>query len=217
MHSYEDRIRSVELYYRYGKKASVVVMELGYPSTKQLSRWVRIYEEKGDFPRELKPRECYSRAQKISAVEHYLTHGGCLSYTRRAIGYPSNEVLKSWIREFYPNSRLLIIRSGTNKCFSPEERSQAVREPCSRRGTALKVAQNIGVSVPVLYKWKKDLISDEAYQSMHKRKTVLQDKNQDALLGEIQRLRQQAYQLQPERDILTKANELIKKTWTSAF
>ena len=35
-------------YYRYGKKASVVVMELGYPSTKQLGRWVRIYEEKGD-------------------------------------------------------------------------------------------------------------------------------------------------------------------------
>ncbi len=30
MHSYEDRIRAVELYYRYGKKASVVVMELGY-------------------------------------------------------------------------------------------------------------------------------------------------------------------------------------------
>lgn len=87
MHSYEDRIRAVELYYRYGKKASVVVMELGYPSTKQLGRWVRIYEEKGDLPRELKPRERYSRTQKIAAVEHYLTHGGCLSYTRRAIGY----------------------------------------------------------------------------------------------------------------------------------
>lgn len=76
MHSYEDRIRAVELYYRYGKEASVVVMELGYPSTKQLSRWVRIYEEKGDLPKELKARVRYSRAQKIAAVEHYLTHGG---------------------------------------------------------------------------------------------------------------------------------------------
>lgn len=46
-------------------------MELGYPSTKQLGRWVRIYEEKGDLPRELKPRERYSRTQKIAAVEHY--------------------------------------------------------------------------------------------------------------------------------------------------
>lgn len=104
MHSYEDRIRAVELYYRYGKKTSAVVRELGYPSTKQLSRWVRIYEQKGDLPRDLKPRERYSRAQKIAAVEHYLTYGGCLSFTRRAIGYPSNEVLKSRIREFYPNT-----------------------------------------------------------------------------------------------------------------
>lgn len=143
MHSYEDRIRAVELYYRYGKKASVVVMELGYPSTKQLGRWVRIYEEKGDLPRELKPRERYSRTQKI--------------------------------------------------------------------------AQSIGVSVPVLYKWKKDLISDEAYQSMRKRKAAPQDKNQDALLGEIQRLRKQVHQLQLERDILTKANELIKKDLGVSF
>lgn len=108
--------------------------------------------------------------------------------------------------------------------FSPHEtnasarkRSQAVRELCNRRGTARKVAQSIGVSVPVLYKWKKDLISDEAYQSMRKRKSAPQDKNQDALLGEIQRLRKQVHQLQLERDILTKANELIKKIWASAF
>lgn len=140
MHSYEDRIKAVELYYRYGKKASVVVRELGYPSIKQLGRWVRIIEKTGDLPRDLKRRERYSRAQKIAAVEHYLTHGGCLSFTRRAIGYPSSEVLKSWIQEFYPNSRPLVIRSGTNKYFSPEERSQAVRELCNRRGTARKVA-----------------------------------------------------------------------------
>jgi hypothetical protein len=46
---------------------------------------------------------------------------------------------------------------------------------------------------------------------MRKRKAAPQDKNQDALLGEIQHLRKQVHQLQLERDILTKANELIKK------
>ncbi|HFZ0327749.1 TPA: transposase, partial [Klebsiella pneumoniae] len=110
-----------------------------------------------------------------------------------------------------------LVQSPRNKCFSPEERSQAVRELCNRRGTARKVAQSIGVSVPVLYKWKKDLISDEAYQSMRKRKSAPQDKNQDALLGEIQRLRKQVHQLQLERDILTKANELIKKDLGVSF
>jgi len=163
MHSYEERIRAVELYYLYGRKASVVVRELGYPPIKQLGRWVRIYEEKGDLPRELKPRERYSHAQKVAAVEHYLTHGGCLAFTCRAIGYPSSEVLKRGVIEIYPGRRPLIIHSNTNKCFSPDERIHAVRALCNRRGTALKVAQKIGVSVPVLYKWKKDLIDDEAY------------------------------------------------------
>ncbi len=52
---------------------------------------------------------------------------------------------------------------------------------------------------------------------MRKREAAPQDNNQDVLLGEIQRLRQQVHQLQLEREILTKANELIKKTWASAF
>lgn len=52
---------------------------------------------------------------------------------------------------------------------------------------------------------------------MRKRKAPLQDKNQDALLDEIQCLRQQVHQLQLERDILTKANELIKKGMSISF
>ncbi|SWX45015.1 Uncharacterised protein [Klebsiella pneumoniae] len=52
---------------------------------------------------------------------------------------------------------------------------------------------------------------------MRKRKSAPQDKNQDALLGEIQRLRKQVHQLQLERDILTKANELIKKDLGVSF
>lgn len=45
MYSYEDRIRAVELYIRYGRKAAAVVRELGYPSCKNLIRWVREWVE----------------------------------------------------------------------------------------------------------------------------------------------------------------------------
>ncbi len=55
----------------------------------------------------------------------------------------------------------------------------------------------------------KDLLDDEAYRSMRRRKTSTQNKNQDALLDEITWLKQQVHQLLLERDILTKANELI--------
>jgi len=75
-------------------------------------------------------------------------------------------VLKRWVIEIYPGRR---------------------------RGTALKVAQKIGVSVPVLYKWKKDLIDDEAYQSMRKNKSGPPDKNQYALHEEVARLKQQVH------------------------
>ncbi|SXE76298.1 transposase [Klebsiella variicola] len=78
---------------------------------------------------------------------------------------PRLKSLESWLRE---KVKTLSRHSELAKAFTyvlnrPEERSQAVRELCNRRGTARKVAQSIGVSVPVLYKWKKDLISDEAY------------------------------------------------------
>lgn len=130
---------------------------------------------------------------------------------------PAAKCLNAGSQRFIRDDVPLIIRSNTNKCFSPDERTQAVRALCHQLGTALKVAQNIGVSVPVLYKWKKDLIGDEAYQSMRKCKPGSPDKNQDALHEEVARLKQQVHQLQLERDILTKANELIKKDMGISF
>ena len=49
MHSYEDRSGPSNSITGIEKKASIVVMEAGISSHKQL-RWVRIYEEKGDLP-----------------------------------------------------------------------------------------------------------------------------------------------------------------------
>lgn len=80
-------------------------------------------------------------------------YSGCLTFTRRAIGYSIDVLLKRWNEEIYPNRRPLIVRSNKNKCFSQEERAQAVRELCNQSGTA-----------PVLYKWRKDLLDKEALQ-----------------------------------------------------
>lgn len=43
--------------------------------------------QRGDiscFPR----KERYSDAQKQAAIDHYLTHGCSLAFTRRELGYP---------------------------------------------------------------------------------------------------------------------------------
>jgi len=49
MYSFEERIRAVELYVKYGRKAAAVVRELGYPSRKNLIRWVRAWEASGEL------------------------------------------------------------------------------------------------------------------------------------------------------------------------
>lgn len=51
MYSYEDRMRAVHLYIRYGKRIAPVIRELGYPSRKHLARWYRAYIEAGDLPK----------------------------------------------------------------------------------------------------------------------------------------------------------------------
>lgn len=44
----------------------------------------------------------YTEEQKRAAVDHYLTHGRRASRTMRQMGYPSKEVLASWIDELAP-------------------------------------------------------------------------------------------------------------------
>lgn len=44
MYALEERIKAVDLYFRYGRKASAVIRELGYPDRKILVKWVREYE-----------------------------------------------------------------------------------------------------------------------------------------------------------------------------
>lgn len=43
MYALEERIKAVKMYFRYGKKASSVIRELGYPDRKMLVKWVREY------------------------------------------------------------------------------------------------------------------------------------------------------------------------------
>ena len=100
MYSYEDRVRAVQLYIKYGRSAAATIRELGYPSRKNLARWYRAFIEVGDLPaayRRSKPR--YSAEQKEIAVEHYLSHGRSLAGTTRALGYPCDTVLAAWVDE----------------------------------------------------------------------------------------------------------------------
>ncbi|WP_413730901.1 transposase [Sodalis sp. RH22] len=148
----------------------------------------------------------YTTEQKQAAVEHYLTHACCLAFTCRTLGYPCSELLVRWIDELHPGRlRMITSTKKHNITFEPEQRRQAVRDRCMRRIPARVIAQKLGVSRQVLYKWKDEMLGDEAYQSMRKRNVASPEDTRDALFDEITQLKQQVQRLQLERDILTKA------------
>ena len=43
MYSYEDRMKAVQLYIKYGHRAAAVIRELGYPNRHMLVNWFHEY------------------------------------------------------------------------------------------------------------------------------------------------------------------------------
>jgi putative transposase len=48
MYSYNDRIRAVELYIKFGKRVRATIRQLGYPTKNALKGWCREYEQRRD-------------------------------------------------------------------------------------------------------------------------------------------------------------------------
>lgn len=158
MFTEEEKIRAIELYFKYGKKLAPVVREPGYPSKRNLRRWLRSWEADGGAKESIRHKPRYSDVQKQVAVEHYLNHGYCLAFTGRTLGYPCSDVLARWVNEFYPDRRR-IFTSKTNPVapFEPEVKRQVVMALCTRQVSASEVARRTGVSRTVLYKWKDEI------------------------------------------------------------
>ena len=212
MYSYEDRMRAVHLYVSLGKRGAATVRQLGYPTTKALTRWHRQYERGHDLPaRYVRLRPKYSAEQKRGAVDHYLHHGQCLAWTSKALGYPGRGTLAAWVDELRPETRKRIIGK-VGALPQPQETRQAVViELCMRQESERVIAQRAGVSRPTLYKWKGDLLGREAPTPMKPHKDSPLAPERTELERQVQSLQRDIQQLQLEHDILKKANELLKK------
>ncbi len=79
MYRYEERLRTVKLYIKLGKRAQATIRELGYPTKNALKGWHREYQRLQDFPIRSVPRPAkFSVVQKQVALEHYASHGRCV-------------------------------------------------------------------------------------------------------------------------------------------
>lgn len=76
MCSFEDRIRTVELYIKLGKRVRPTIWQLGYPTKNSLVSWCLQYEQQAGLPAGFARRTPkYSQEQRDAAVRHYLDHG----------------------------------------------------------------------------------------------------------------------------------------------
>lgn len=124
MHTYEERMRAVELYIKLGKRVRATIRELGYPTKNTLTGWYREYERRQDLPIGSAPRPPkFSEAQKQVALELYASHGRCISWTMRALGYPGRATLTAWVREAFPETRTV----STGTC-GPGDHSASVKQ-----------------------------------------------------------------------------------------
>jgi putative transposase len=212
MYSYEDRIRAVELYIKLGLRVRPTIRQLGYPTKNALKGWYREYQQRLDLPVGYAGREPkYSQAQKSAAVEYYLTHDRCIAATMRALGYPGRGTLTKWVREALPEARSAIVGRVGQRRYSDSVKHAGVMELCARLETAQAVANKLGVCRPTLYNWKNQLLGPEAPASMRRMTNPPAVPERAELERQLEVLQRDIRQLQLERDLLNKANELLKK------
>jgi len=210
MYSREDRTRAVELWLKYDKSPTAVIKELGYPSIKMLQNWGKEYlqEQETGVSSHHQRKGKYTAEEKKVAVEHYFSHGRCLSRTMRALGYPCREILSRWCEEIAPARRK---QNRSRVQFSREQKQEAVIALCSRTGSAKDIAKEHGVSREALYNWKHALLGKETRVAKARKKPEDLPKDKNQLLSEIEVLKEQVQRLQLEKDILEAAAAQIKK------
>jgi len=128
-----------------------------------------------------------------AAVDYYLEHGRNITRTVKALEYLSRDELANWLDELAPGKRKARIKHRAMVQFSQEQKKDAVIELCAREGTAAVVADRVGTSRGVLYKWKKELLGKESTKAMKDSKKLSFSDDKKALLAEIESLKKEIY------------------------
>ena len=148
------------------------------------------------------------RAQDL-AVGHYLEHDRCIAAAVNALGYPSRSLLSAWLQELHTQERARIV--GRSQELAPATKQSAVIALCMRPSSAQAVAEELGVSRGSLYKWKNQLLGHDAPASMKRQQDPPASPDRTALEQQLETLQRDIRRLHLEKDLLKKANELLKK------
>ncbi|WP_130812076.1 IS3 family transposase [Olsenella sp. Marseille-P4559] len=217
MYSKEQRRKAIETFARFDHSYADTVAELGYPTTSALRGWWKEYQLHGD---EFLEKSCrkpkYPDEKKQAAVDYYLEHGKSLTRTIRAMGYPSREMLGTWIDELAPGQRKYRGPNPKKGVLPMEMKVQAVAELEARTGSAAEVAERYGVSRVAPYAWRRETLGHN--EGNPEEKGVPVSKPYDDLPDDIRELERmqsdlkaQVRKLQLEIDVRQATLEALKK------
>lgn len=126
-------------------------------------------------------------------------------------GLPGRGTLTAWVREARPQSGKAVVGSVRRPRYPESMKQAGAIELCTRRETAQAVAEKLGVCRPTLYNWKNQLLGREAPASMKHSNNSPPVPERAELERQLESLQRDIRQLQLERDLLKKANEILKK------
>lgn len=209
MYSYEDRLRAVRLYIKLGKRVGLTIRQLGYPTKNALKTWHREYEHRRDLTAGYVRQQKYSQAHKERAVAHCLEHGRCIAATIKSLGYPSRTLLAAWLQQLHPQECVRVVSRPQE--LAADAKQSAVIALCMRPASAQAVAKGLGVSRGSLYKWKNQLLGHDASVPMKRQQDTPENPARAELELQLHTLQRDIRRLQLEKELLKKANELLKK------
>jgi putative transposase len=235
-YSMEQRRVAVETYVRFDCCGADTIRELGYPrDRKSLRSWYLEWKAEQDdgqaWDRGQRSGR-YTDGQKQAAVDFYVSHGRRIARTIRHMGYPTHQLLATWIDELAPGQRRSQARQVPH-----DQRSSAVRVLVVEEKTSGEVAENAGVHPATVRGWKRSLttgvrVSDQRIRSsvadstggtplgsgdVDSRVACLEEENRvlreriRRLTSPPQALRKELRELEVEVDILTTTKELLGK------
>lgn len=134
MYSYDDRLRAVRHYIELGKRAGLIIRQLGYPTKNALKAWHRAYEERQDLPAAYRHEPRFTSAQRQSWLWTTLspTDAAWRSRSRRA-GLPVQvALLAGWIRDAHPQLRPRVGQAHEAQSSQAKQSAVMARCACAR-------------------------------------------------------------------------------------
>ena len=97
----QDEVKEALRFYKECGSVTLVTRKLGYPSAATLHMWLSELKKSGRENLVRGSRQ-YTRAMREQAVDHYLRNGRNVSRTLRELGYPTREILLTWLSASCP-------------------------------------------------------------------------------------------------------------------